>query len=80
MDVVLPNKDVVVPKGVKSVSTDRSNCYENEEDVNLVATAHGSEHFRGIVELVHGFQELDDLGGMELVSGVIILSQVLFKH
>jgi len=35
---------------------------------------HGTEHFRGIANLVYGFQEVKDLGGMHAVSLDICLS------
>ena len=38
---------------------------------------HGTEHFRGIADLPLGFQELDDLGGMDKVSGM--LPRFVFK-
>jgi molybdenum cofactor sulfurtransferase len=59
VDVVLPHKDFVVAKGAQHVND------ENDEYVNLGVTVHGTEHFRGIIELGHGFQELEDLGGMK---------------
>lgn len=70
VDVVLPEKDYVAARN-SSVTTLTDNHYHEQyedEHVDLGALIHGSEHFRGIAQLVHGFQEIDDYGGMEKVS------------
>lgn len=64
VDVVLPRKDFVVPRQTQLVNKED----ESGEYVNLGVTVHGTEHFRGILQLEHGFKELDALGGMEAIS------------
>jgi len=64
VDVVLPGKDFVVTRNASlTVSTTNDN-----EHIDIGAMEHGTRHFRGIASLSHGFQELDDFGGMEAVS------------
>ncbi|KAL7496760.1 hypothetical protein ACHAWT_004907 [Skeletonema menzelii] len=64
VDVVLPQKDFVVPRRTQLVNKEN----ESGEYVNLGVTVHGTEHFRGILQLEHGFKELDALGGMKAIS------------
>ena len=85
MDVVLPEEDYMISRNSKTLSIveDPYNGISPDEDenVDLGAMSHGTEHFRGIVNLVHGFRELDDVGGMGLVSSKItsiILIQLAF--
>ena len=61
VDVVLPRTDFVVAKNAQHVND------ESGEYVNLGVTVHGTEHFRGILELARGFNELADLGGMKAI-------------
>jgi hypothetical protein len=73
VDVVLPEEDYMVPRNAKKNSSIADkingaiNLYEDEH-IDLGVMSHGTEHFRGIVNLVHGFQELDDVGGMGMAS------------
>ena len=55
-----------------SLATDQLLTYH--EHVDLGVMVHGTEHFRGIANLVYGFQEVKDLGGMHAVSLDICLS------
>ena len=65
VDVVLPGEDFVVTRNASlTVSTTNDN-----EHIDIGAMEHGTQHFRGIASLSHGFQELEDLGGMKAVSG-----------
>ena len=65
VDIVLPGKDFVVTSNTSlAVSTTNDN-----EHIDIGAMEHGTQHFRGIASLSHGFQELNDVGGMEAVSG-----------
>jgi molybdenum cofactor sulfurtransferase len=81
VDVVLPNTDFVIPRNFikKSTATHRieSDDYFGDEYIDLGCMVHGTEHFRGIADLPLGFQELDDLGGMDKVSGM--LPRFVFK-
>lgn len=72
MDVVLPEEDYMVSRNIKTLTIveeqhDGISPHEDER-IDLGAMSHGTEHFRGIVNLVHGFRELDDVGGMGMVS------------
>ena len=85
VDVVLPEEDYMISRNSKTLSIveDPYNGISPDEDenVDLGAMSHGTEHFRGIVNLVHGFRELDDVGGMGMVSSKItsiILIQLAF--
>jgi molybdenum cofactor sulfurtransferase len=73
VDLVMPEKDVMVPQNTSRAA---SVTLESDEDENidLGVMVHGTEHFRGIANLTHGFQELDDLGGMEAVSARLLHS------
>jgi molybdenum cofactor sulfurtransferase len=53
VDVVLPGKDLMVARSEPSL---------------LASLKNGTIHFRGIASLIHGFRELDRVGGMEKVS------------
>ncbi len=64
VDVVLPRKDFVVPRNTRRINTED----ESGEFVDLGVTVHGTEHFRGILELENGFKELESLGDMEVIS------------
>jgi molybdenum cofactor sulfurtransferase len=72
VDVVLPEEDYMVSRNIKTLTIveeqhDGISPHEDER-IDLGAMSHGTEHFRGIVNLVHGFRELDDVGGMGMVS------------
>jgi len=73
VDVVLPEEDYMVPRNATKNSSIADkikgaiNLYEDEH-IDLGVMSHGTEHFRGIVNLLHGFQELDDVGGMGMAS------------
>ena len=58
VNVVLASQNVMVPRGYNSTPT-------------LDSLTHGTSHFRGIVALKYGFQELNALGGMKRVSFMI---------
>ena len=53
VDILLPNRDFSVPRS---------------EPSHLASLANGSIHFRGILSLKHGFDELDRLGGMPRIQ------------
>eukprot|EP00550_Attheya_septentrionalis_P003912 CAMPEP_0198286618 /NCGR_PEP_ID=MMETSP1449-20131203/5658_1 /TAXON_ID=420275 /ORGANISM="Attheya septentrionalis, Strain CCMP2084" /LENGTH=953 /DNA_ID=CAMNT_0043984403 /DNA_START=139 /DNA_END=3000 /DNA_ORIENTATION=+ len=53
VDVVLPGKDFMVARSEPSL---------------LASLKNGTIHFRGIASLIHGFRELDRVGGMEKIS------------
>jgi len=73
VDVVLPEEDFMVQRNANSSTStaakinDGINVAESET-IDLGVMVHGTQHFRGIASLAHGFQELDDLGGMKAVS------------
>jgi hypothetical protein len=78
VDVVLPEEDYVVSTNTKTLSIVEK-LYDGispdeDEQIDLGAMSHGTEHFRGIVNLVHGFRELNDVGGMKMVSSKIHVS------
>ena len=87
VDVVLPHRDFTVARNVSGfAATDHLSGYkhhEDEENSGLGVLVHGTEHYRGIVELVHGFQELHDLGGIKAVrvffNNDVIHQLLLFK-
>ncbi|KAL7451877.1 hypothetical protein ACHAWC_003645, partial [Mediolabrus comicus] len=62
VDVVLPHKDFVITRNSQQLVDD-----DNGEHVNLGVMVHGTEHFRGILQLTHGFKELTSLGGMKAI-------------
>ena len=72
VDVVLPEIDFVASRNAYVTP---STCYQSmhddvldeDEHVDLGVLIHGTEHFRGIANLIHGFQEIDEYGGMEKV-------------
>jgi len=68
VDVVLAEKDFMVPRNFTTNLVNGSIGSDEDEHIDLGVMVHGTEHFRGIASLVHGFQELDDLGGMEAIS------------
>ncbi|KAL3771912.1 LOW QUALITY PROTEIN: hypothetical protein ACHAW5_008025 [Stephanodiscus triporus] len=70
VDVVLPEEDYMVPRNSKmySIVDNVNGGLDEDEHIDLGVMAHGTEHFRGIINLVDGFQELDDLGGMGMAS------------
>ena len=70
VDVVLPGKDFVVTRNA-SLTVSATN---DNEHIDLGALEHGTQHFRGIASLSHGFQEICDLGGMEAVSSYCSIS------
>ena len=79
VDIVLSDEDFVVPRNNKPAAAPTTNHLHENEHVNLGTLVHGTEHFRGIVNLAHGFQELDDLGGMEAVSNTLqVFSCLIF--
>lgn len=65
VDVVLAGKDFVVPRNARAPNGMMSN--DEDEHIDLGMMVHGTEHFRGIASLSHGFRELDELGGMDAV-------------
>ncbi len=70
VNVVLPKKDFVSTRNAYATTASDNHEHEADEDehVDLGVLIHGSEHFRGIAQIVHGFQEIDDYGGMETIS------------
>ncbi|KAL7543531.1 hypothetical protein ACHAXR_012843 [Thalassiosira sp. AJA248-18] len=85
VDVVLPESDFVVPRnanGAASVSNKVNESASSDEDetIDLGVLVHGTEHFRGIASLIHGFQELDALGGMEAISTHCTCLSAEFVH
>ena len=66
VDVVLPDKDFVASRNAFAAMNDVEQ--NDDEHVDLGVLVHGTEHFRGIANLVHGFREIDDYGGMKKVS------------
>ena len=76
VDVVLPGKDFVVARNASlTVSTTNDN-----EHIDLGVLEHGTQHFRGIASLSHGFQELNDVGGMKAVSSDCSISFYRLIH
>lgn len=73
VDIVLPHVDFTVPRNSRKPSVERPASIESKNfvdgSIDFGQLKHGTQHFRGIVELVQGFQELSDLGGMSKVSG-----------
>jgi molybdenum cofactor sulfurtransferase len=75
VDVVLPHKDFVVARNAQHIKNGSG------QYVNLGVTVHGTEHFRGIIQLMHGFKELDDLGGMKnIFSHATCLAEELVRR
>jgi len=75
VDLVLPEDDYMIPRNsFAEVSPD------GDEDINLGVMIHGTEHFRGIVHLVHGFQELDDVGGMGRIADHATILAIELVH
>ena len=64
VDVVLPRKDFVV---LRKTPRNKYADYTGEY-VNLGVAVHGTEHFRGIIQLEDGFKEIDAVGGMKAIS------------
>jgi molybdenum cofactor sulfurtransferase len=62
VDVILPHKDFVITRNSQQLVDDNDG-----EHVNLGVMVHGTEHFRGILQLTHGFKELKSLGGMKAI-------------
>jgi molybdenum cofactor sulfurtransferase len=62
VDVILPHKDFVITRNSQQLVGDNDG-----EHVNLGVMVHGTEHFRGILQLTHGFKELTSLGGMKAI-------------
>ena len=78
VDVVLPHVDFAVSRNARSkLSSTESKCY-GEEFINVSPPSNGTQHFRGIVELAHGFHELDSLGGMTKVCVMLFLAVISF--
>jgi molybdenum cofactor sulfurtransferase len=71
VDVVLPNLDFTVLRGNQKPPSRVDILIEStcgtEELIEFSALSSGTQHFRGIIELMHGFQEIDELGGMSKV-------------
>ena len=75
VDVVLPEEDFMVPRNSKGTASTLSSsqmtnriCPIEDDTIDLGVMVHGTEHFRGIASLVHGFEDLDELSGMQVVS------------
>ena len=64
VDVVLSEQDFMVPRN----SHLNASTATDQLSLDLGVLVHGTEHFRGIANLVYGFQEVKDLGGMHAVS------------
>ena len=62
VDVILPHKDFVITRNSQQLVDN-----DNGEHVSLGVMVHGTEHFRGILQLTPGFKELASLGGMEAI-------------
>lgn len=62
VDVILPHKDFVITRNSQQLVDN-----DNGEHVDLAVMVHGTEHFRGILQLTHGFKELTSLGGMKAI-------------
>jgi molybdenum cofactor sulfurtransferase len=77
VDIVLPHVDFTVPRNSRTKSSEYTASIESKyyDDGSLDSSrlTHGTQHFRGIVELTHGFQELRNLGGMSKVSNHHVL-------
>ncbi|KAL7527592.1 hypothetical protein ACHAWF_007957 [Thalassiosira exigua] len=73
VDVLLANEDFMAPRnsGRPAFASLKGNVGMGNaegERIDLGVMVHGTEHFRGIANLVHGFQEIDNLGGMDAIS------------
>ena len=64
VDVVLSEQDFMMPRN----SHLNAWTATDQLSLDLGVLVHGTEHFRGIANLVYGFQEVKDLGGMHAVS------------
>lgn len=77
VDIVLPHVDFAVPRNSRTKSSEQTASIESKNDVyeslDFSQLTHGTQHFRGIVELAHGFNELRNLGGMSKVSNHHVL-------
>lgn len=69
VDVVLVDEDYVVPRA-SAMGDDlyKMRSHQRNDHVDMGVMVHGTQHFRGIADLALGFQEVEDLGGMEAVS------------
>jgi len=65
VDVVLADEDYAIPRGLQE-----TRAGENCETVHLGVMEHGTQNFRGIINLIPGLEELDRLpyGGMSSIS------------
>ena len=65
VDVVLADEDYAIPRGLLGTRAG-GNC----ETVHLGVMEHGTQNFRGIINLIPGLEELDNLpyGGMSSIS------------
>ena len=65
VDVVLADEDYAIPRGLQGIRAS-GNC----ETVHLGVMEHGTQNFRGIINLIPGLEELDKLpyGGMSSIS------------
>ena len=81
VDVVLPEKDFVSSRNAYVTLSNYQVMLHHEPDgdehVDLGVLTHGTQNFRGIAQLIHGFQEIDDYGGMEKVSSA---NETLTSH
>lgn len=81
VDVVLPEKDFVSSRNAYVTLSNNQVMLHHEPDgdehVDLGVLTHGTQNFRGIAQLIHGFQEIDDYGGMEKVSSA---NETLTSH
>jgi hypothetical protein len=71
VDVVMPHVDFTIPRNSRRRSSQIEASIKakelEEECVEFDSLVNGTQHFRGIVELMHGFRELNELGGMSEV-------------
>jgi len=78
VDVVLTERDLMVPRNSATQRVNGTMGFEEGEHIDLGVMVHGTEHFRGIASLAHGFREVGDLGGMEAVSNTD--DSIFFRH
>jgi len=88
VDAVLPGVDFTYPRSWKQ---NNDNGSENDSAVNgnktgrsigsgsLDSLVHGTIHFRGIVSLLHGFREIDSLGGIDRVRNISFIGALLYS-
>ncbi|KAL7437604.1 hypothetical protein ACHAXH_006112, partial [Discostella pseudostelligera] len=73
VDVVLPEEDFVSSRNayVAPLTANQAiqdNELDEDEHIDLGVLTHGTQNFRSIAQLIHGFREIDDYGGMEKIS------------